>query len=315
MTTESLGAIASQDLAADTKGSYWTVTGKRQRKRNRAYLDNAEDEGSTRAIITHLVRAKAPYIVPRGVNPVRSLSNLSDTPSDEDAQQALMLLATAVGCRPEKKQSPLGGGALWMDRAQDRPWTPEEDQLLREAIDANRTPGDRPKWRVVASIMSGRSDAMCRNRWARIMAGLRDPGQNRCTRCGLIRKGHTCINPEGAERVKSPRPLVNVAPSWGEAARTHPLAATATHAQSEEQITAGPQSYDDPGCSWSWRRNSSALSSSSASAASPSTVAAGSVAGSADEEPAEHLPVSDEEDSEVGENGVDEAARQEIAHQ
>ena len=179
-------------------GGYWDVPvvgSKRERKPRSAYLDNAEDEESTRAIINQMMRQRTSSKPKRNAPKASATTRTDPAPSDEDALQALMGLASTDSHPIAKK--PKHASVLWAERERDKLWTEEEDRRLREAIDANRTPADRPKWRVVASLMEGRSDAMCRNRWARIMAGLRDPGQNRCTKCGEIRKGHTCSNPNG----------------------------------------------------------------------------------------------------------------------
>jgi len=55
-------------------------------------------------------------------------------------------------------------------------------------------------WKVICLALPGRSEAMCRNRWARIRAAPNGPEDvdeygrppNRCTACGHLKKGHTC---------------------------------------------------------------------------------------------------------------------------
>ena len=70
-----------------------------------------------------------------------------------------------------------------------KPWDPDEDILLREAIDRYGT-----KWSQVSKSLPGRTAAMARNRWARMRAGHTGGAQkkNRCTTCGQWKLGHTC---------------------------------------------------------------------------------------------------------------------------
>lgn len=82
------------------------------------------------------------------------------------------------------------------------PWEPHEDERLRRAIDRYRDQRGRPMWGPISAEVPGRSYAMCRNRWARIMAApeptlIDECGRppNKCTACGQIKKGHTCTAP------------------------------------------------------------------------------------------------------------------------
>ena len=45
---------------------------------------------------------------------------------------------------------------------------------------------------------TGRTDAMCRNRYTRIKAPMKAGVEckNRCKRCGQMKRGHTCLTPE-----------------------------------------------------------------------------------------------------------------------
>merc|ERR1712006_78513 len=79
------------------------------------------------------------------------------------------------------------------------PWEPHEDDRLRQAIDRHRDKRGRPQWGPISVEVPGRSYAMCRNRWSRIMAApepmhVDEVGRppNKCTACGQIKKGHTC---------------------------------------------------------------------------------------------------------------------------
>merc|ERR1711998_671015 len=49
-------------------------------------------------------------------------------------------------------------------------WEPEEDQLLIMAISQFRDQRGRPAWRLIAEAIPNRTVAMCRNRYARMMA-------------------------------------------------------------------------------------------------------------------------------------------------
>ena len=75
--------------------------------------------------------------------------------------------------------------------------------------------GDRrigPRWRQVAAMVPGRSEAMCRNRYQRIMAPVKEgsncTSRNRCTRCGQMKRGHTCRAQTTIDVPSMPSPLV-----------------------------------------------------------------------------------------------------------
>lgn len=79
-----------------------------------------------------------------------------------------------------------------------RTWLPTEDAVLIEAV---ATFG--AQWKQIAATMqqrlgTKRTTAMCRNRHQRIRAPMQPgkEGRNRCKRCGQIKRGHTCTNPE-----------------------------------------------------------------------------------------------------------------------
>ncbi|KAK7468569.1 hypothetical protein VKT23_003073 [Stygiomarasmius scandens] len=48
------------------------------------------------------------------------------------------------------------------EKAASRPWSKEEDELLRQAI---ATHGTRDNWKAVASVVPGRTNKACRKRW------------------------------------------------------------------------------------------------------------------------------------------------------
>jgi len=74
-----------------------------------------------------------------------------------------------------------------------RPWEYDEDVIL---IDAIERLGKR--WKDIAALFPARTDAMCRNRWARMQAPSRTESKrwraprNKCNVCGAIKKGHSC---------------------------------------------------------------------------------------------------------------------------
>jgi len=78
-------------------------------------------------------------------------------------------------------------------------WEPYEDDLLKVAVTKYRDSRGRPMWSSIASEVPQRTYAMCRNRYARILAApdsasIDEAGRtpNKCTACGQIKKGHTC---------------------------------------------------------------------------------------------------------------------------
>lgn len=77
--------------------------------------------------------------------------------------------------------------------AEMKPWTEEEDQNLIAYV---KKYGRR--WRTIQRLFPDRTEAMCRNRFARMEAPDRTDLQswrapvNRCNRCGEIKKGHSC---------------------------------------------------------------------------------------------------------------------------
>lgn len=78
---------------------------------------------------------------------------------------------------------------------QGRAWDPEEDAALLAAIERIGF-----HWKAVAKALesTGRTDAMCRNRYTRIKAPMKAGVEckNRCKRCGQMKRGHTCLTPE-----------------------------------------------------------------------------------------------------------------------
>ena len=66
-------------------------------------------------------------------------------------------------------------------------WTYEEDKCIREALETCGT-----SWLAVRNLyLPHRSVASIRNRYQRLNH-RGNPGRNLCTRCGCIKKGHSC---------------------------------------------------------------------------------------------------------------------------
>lgn len=70
-----------------------------------------------------------------------------------------------------------------------RNWEPEEDATLLDFIGENGS-----RWKAIAKLLPGRTEAMCRNRYQRIQAPSRGTVEcvNKCTACGQLKRGHTC---------------------------------------------------------------------------------------------------------------------------
>lgn len=66
-----------------------------------------------------------------------------------------------------------------------RDWDPAEDVRIRALV---ATRGS--KWSKMVAAFDGRSVSSIRNRWQRMNTRLRK--KNRCCRCGLAKRGHTC---------------------------------------------------------------------------------------------------------------------------
>ena len=66
-------------------------------------------------------------------------------------------------------------------------WTGEEDTRLLKLIEQHG-----PSWSVIEESFPTRTVASIRNRYQRILRGRREPGRNRCLRCGQLKRGHTC---------------------------------------------------------------------------------------------------------------------------
>ena len=77
------------------------------------------------------------------------------------------------------------------------PWTEEEDDVLKTAVEENKHEGGKPNWEAVGAVLRqrgfiNRTGKQARHRYARILNGQKKPGRNKCNICGQKRKGHSC---------------------------------------------------------------------------------------------------------------------------
>ena len=130
-------------------------------------------------------------------------------------------------------------------------WHPDEDAALITAV--NKV-GRRWKdvEREMAKLGTGRSQAMCRNRFLRIRAPLTGATcKNRCKRCGAMKRGHTCgdsprlvtdglglTSPDGKNSPGTPRG------GWYPAAKWPP--APSTDLLAHERLSPEPWGRDSP---------------------------------------------------------------------
>ena len=133
-------------------------------------------------------------------------------PAPEDASHALLMLAFAGAAEASsapppsaevapvpvfaKRPTPKTGAGVLTGMISN-PWEPEEDDALKTAIAKHGTRWKNVARDVLEQTGAERTVAMCRNRYLRIQAGLRQAAlnpttNNRCTACGQFKKGHTC---------------------------------------------------------------------------------------------------------------------------
>ena len=77
------------------------------------------------------------------------------------------------------------------------PWSEEEDDVLKTAVDENKHEGGKPNWEAVGAVLQqrgfiNRTGKQARHRYARILNGQKKPGRNKCNICGQPKKGHSC---------------------------------------------------------------------------------------------------------------------------
>ena len=123
--------------------------------------------------------------------PTASAPWAADASDDTLDARALLSFSDPGGARAADEPSPKGS-------AQGTTWLAEEDTALLAAVKEHGT-----RWKVIRDVMAhlgtGRSDAMCRNRYARLMAPHRPNVKctNYCKLCGQLKRGHTCTNASG----------------------------------------------------------------------------------------------------------------------
>jgi len=115
-----------------------------------------------------------------------------------------------------------------------RAWDYEEDAQLILAV---QKMGRR--WMVIAATFPDRTEAMCRNRYARMSAPKRAGAKprNRCNACGELKKGHSC---RARNMVINSRDGLD-AQQWD--------SATSVSVQTEQASQAPHASYE-PALSW-----------------------------------------------------------------
>lgn len=76
-------------------------------------------------------------------------------------------------------------------------WSPHEDTLLTTLVKTCVDTKGRPKWTEIATKIESRNPQECRCRWRRLKEGDRHVrlglSKNRCKKCGMLRRGHTCL--------------------------------------------------------------------------------------------------------------------------
>ena len=154
---------------------------------------------------THLGKPRAPKVT----QPFPTVKTGSKRPLSAGAKERTFSFAKAKGSSqaspgsPSGKMSPLPrpppppkalGSMTPKTRCIPNPanmkmWEPEEDATMLEALAVHG-----PRWSKISAQLPGRTEAMCRNRYQRIMAPIKKAGMshNRCTSCGEFKRGHTC---------------------------------------------------------------------------------------------------------------------------
>lgn len=66
-------------------------------------------------------------------------------------------------------------------------WKSEEDRLLMDLIHLHGT-----CWKVIVTSFPTRTVSSIRNRHQRMVNASKQVGRNRCQKCGMMRRGHTC---------------------------------------------------------------------------------------------------------------------------
>jgi hypothetical protein len=66
-------------------------------------------------------------------------------------------------------------------------WTGEENTFLLDLIDRHGT-----SWTTIRKAFPTRSISSIRNRYQRIVNGIKKKGRNRCLKCGMVKRGHIC---------------------------------------------------------------------------------------------------------------------------
>lgn len=119
-------------------------------------------------------------------------------------------------------------------------WEPEEDRIILALIAKIG-----PRWSKIVKHLKGRTTASARNRWQRIEKGRRQrekggmvPHQ-RCSKCGLVRRGHVCEarSTRSLETNDRPRNVISCLPKNMQSHASGPLASQWTLDSEDPQPT------------------------------------------------------------------------------
>ena len=115
-------------------------------------------------------------------------------------------------------------------------WTAEEDRLLLHLIDVHGT-----SWKTIDGSFPSRTVSSIRNRYQRILNGMKEGGKNRCHRCGMIKRGHIC---QGRERTPVDDEVLLLSPV-AEKPSSPPWVNTEFALDENEDITEVEESEDE----------------------------------------------------------------------
>lgn len=76
-------------------------------------------------------------------------------------------------------------------------WSFQEDNRLTDLVQKCTDAAGRPRWKEIAANLGSRTAQECRCRWRRLREGEEHmrlgKSKNRCSRCGMLRRGHSCV--------------------------------------------------------------------------------------------------------------------------
>lgn len=84
------------------------------------------------------------------------------------------------------------------------PWSLDEDELLKSLVKTCVNHCGKPMWAAISEKIETRNNQECRCRWKRLQDGekckLLGKCKNKCSICGMPRRGHSCPGPIGNRR-------------------------------------------------------------------------------------------------------------------